>query len=127
MDKTATIRILEMVAQGMSKEAGWLDNLKQWTKDKVEDPTGIRTENRENRVQNIKQMQDNASNYIKPAFSMPVVFSTPFTEEQHNRVTKNYSDKMNALYRAATYARGGKPYIKDTNGNYAPAPGVTYK
>ena len=72
-------------------------------------------------------MQDNASNYIKPAFSSPVVFATPFTEEQHNRVTKNYNDRMSALYSAATLARGNTPYIKDTNGNTAPAPGATYK
>lgn len=131
MDKTATVRMLTMVAQGldkgMSKEAGWWDNLKQWTKDKIEDPTGARTESRENRVQAIKQMQDNASNYVKPEFRGMGLFATPFTEEQHKRVTQNYNDKMDALYRAATNARGNKLYTKDTSGNYTPAPGTEYK
>ena len=131
MDKTATEVVLQLVSRGldngMSKEAGWWDNLKQRTKDKIEDPTGVRTGSRENRVQAIKQMQDNAGNYVKPEFSGIGLFSTPFTEEQHKRVTQNYNDRMDALYRAATNARGNKPYIKDTNGNYAPAPGVKYK
>jgi len=131
MDKTAAVRVLIMAAQGlnngMSKEAGWWDNLKQWAKDKIEDPTGARTEIRKNREQALKQMQDNASNYVKPEFRGIGLFSTPFTEEKHKRVTQNYNDKMKDLYRDATVVRGNKPYMKDTSGNYAPAPGAEYK
>ena len=80
------------------------------------------------RMNRVHDMQNLFKKSIVTRPRSGLLFGPGLSPDKFDWHTSNiHNPIMRSIYDEATIARGNPPYIKDNNGNYAPAPGASYK